>query len=91
MTDDDPLIPDDWLQRRLIVDQAEAENLYDGILFGSMNQEWLGLALKSQKIDGDEVWEFSSSSDSWGHLAGRAGVAIVRDEKAIVCMVTVMN
>jgi hypothetical protein len=54
-----------------------------------MIEEWN--ALKSQMLDGDEIWEFSSSADSWNHLAGRAGFALVRNGKAIDCIVTIMN
>jgi hypothetical protein len=39
----------------------------------------------------DEVWEFSSSSDSWEHLAGRAGLALVRERIVIDAYVTLMN
>ena len=39
----------------------------------------------------DEVWEFSSSRDSWEHLAGRAGLAFVRERTVIDAYVTMMN
>ena len=39
----------------------------------------------------DEVWEFRSSDESWRYLAGRAGVALVRDKVVIDTFVTVMN
>lgn len=39
----------------------------------------------------DEVWEFSSSKDSWNNLAGRAGVALVRKGAVIEINVTIMN
>jgi hypothetical protein len=39
----------------------------------------------------DEIWEFSSSLESWQHLAGRAGVALVRDGTVIDACVTVLN
>ena len=39
----------------------------------------------------DEVWAFSSSSESWEHLAGRAGLAIVRERTVVDAFVTLMN
>ncbi len=39
----------------------------------------------------DEIFEFSSSPESWNRLAGRAGVALVRDGIVIDIVVTVMN
>jgi hypothetical protein len=39
----------------------------------------------------DEVWQFSSSPDSWEHLAGRAGLALVREGTVIDAYVTMMN
>ena len=39
----------------------------------------------------DEIWEFSSSPESWEHLAGRAGAALVRDGTVIDACVTALN
>jgi hypothetical protein len=39
----------------------------------------------------DEIWEFSSSLESWQYLAGRAGAALVRDGTVIDACVTVLN
>lgn len=41
--------------------------------------------------DGDEWWEFSSPAHSWKHLAGRAGIAIVRNGEIVTSRVTKMN
>ena len=40
---------------------------------------------------GDELWTFSSPAQSWEDLAGRAGVALVRDGNPIKVLVTMMN
>jgi hypothetical protein len=40
---------------------------------------------------GDELWTFSSPAESWKYLAGRAGVALVRDGKPIKVVITLMN
>lgn len=89
MTDDERVIPESWLRRRLSVEEAEAENMHEGIPFSGLREQWL--ALKSKHIDGDEIWEFCSSPESWQHHAGRAGIALVRRGIAIACIVTIMN
>ena len=40
---------------------------------------------------GDELWTFMSPPDSWKNLAGRAGIALVRDGKPVSILVTFMN
>jgi hypothetical protein len=89
MSDQESVVPQSWLQKQLTVDEAETEYMHEGIPFGDMNKRWD--ALKSQMMDGDEIWEFSSSADSWNHLAGRAGLALVRQGKVIDCIVTILN
>jgi len=39
----------------------------------------------------DEVWEFASPPESWKHLAGRAGLALVRERTVIDAYVTLMS
>lgn len=39
----------------------------------------------------DQVWQFSSSLESWRHLGGRAGLALVRKGVVIDAHVTIMN
>jgi hypothetical protein len=89
MDDEEPVVPKSWLQKQLTVEEVEAEYRQEGVPFGGMYEQWV--ALKSQMIDGDEIWEFSSSAASWDHLAGRAGLALVRNGKAIDCIVTIIN
>jgi hypothetical protein len=50
-----------------------------------------GISFRTAQKPDDEVWDFSSSRDSWQHLAGRAGLALVRDGTVIETSVTVMN
>ena len=57
--------------------------------FGGLNAQWE--TLKARMQPGDELWTFSSSAQSWADLAGRAGVALVRDGEIIERMVTIMN
>jgi hypothetical protein len=93
-------IPKEWLQKSITV--AEAEAAYPGIKddrvqrfpeaakpFGFENREWE--ALKAQMQPGDELWTFSSPADSWQHLAGRAGIALVRNGNPIKILLGAMN
>jgi len=93
-------IPKEWLQNTITVAQAEAEN--PGITddrvakypdaaqpFGFRHGDWE--ALKAQMQPGDELWTFASPPESWQHLAGRAGIALVRDGNPIVVLLGAMN
>jgi hypothetical protein len=89
-------IPRGWLQRRTTVEEAESKHLVkDGRLgpnpvpFGFMNKQWV--QFKSGLREGDELREFSSSADSWRHLAGRAGICIVRKGRIVDSIVTRLN
>jgi hypothetical protein len=39
----------------------------------------------------DELYRFSTSPESWAHLAGRSGYALVRNRKVVAHIVTLMN
>jgi hypothetical protein len=57
--------------------------------FGGQNDRWE--ALKTRMQPGDELWTFASSDQSWRDLAGRAGIALVRDGEIIDQLITMMN
>ena len=40
---------------------------------------------------GDELWEFRSGRESWQHLAGRAGIALMRDGREVASLITMMS
>jgi hypothetical protein len=93
-------IPKEWLQK--IITVAEAEAAYPGITddraqrfpdaakpFGFENGEWE--ALKAQMLPGDELWTFASPAESWQHLAGRSGIALVRDGNPVKVLLGAMN
>jgi hypothetical protein len=40
---------------------------------------------------GDELWTFASPAKSWEDLAGRAGIAVVRDGNPIMVLTTMLN
>jgi hypothetical protein len=70
----------DWLIRPISREEAEAVFI---------NADWL--ALLDEMIEGDELWDFSSPPESWGALAGRAGIAVVRDDEIVNMLITRMN
>ena len=95
-----PVIPATWLVKKISVEEAEAE--HPGVRderaiqspelakpFGFRHAQWE--ALKADMRANDEIWTFSSPSRSWEDLAGRAGVALVRDGQAIKAVVTMLN
>ena len=47
--------------------------------------------LKAKMLPGDEIWYFSSDPESWRHLAGREGYALVRDGDVIDAITTGMT
>jgi hypothetical protein len=57
--------------------------------FAGLNAEWEGLKARMQP--GDELWTFASSPESWRNLAGRAGIALVRNGQIVERLVTMMN
>jgi hypothetical protein len=94
------MIPKEWLKKQISIAEAEAD--YPGITddrvkrfpdaakpFGFMNAEWE--ALKAEMQPGDELWTFSSSPESWQALAGRSGIALVRNGTPIKTLVGAMN
>ncbi|HLH11407.1 MAG TPA: hypothetical protein VKV77_05945 [Methylovirgula sp.] len=78
------LVPPDWLQEPVAIEQADAQYAASGLA-----AEWR--KLKEQMHPGDRLVQFESPRNSWIHLAGRAGIALVRDGKVIAAMVTLMN
>jgi hypothetical protein len=93
-------IPKEWLVEKVSVEQAE--QMFPGVVdertkltpqiakpFGYQHDQWE--ALKAEMKPGDELWTFSSPADYWQHLAGRLGIALVRDGKIVDVIVTTMN
>lgn len=98
--DDGSPIPKAWLDKKVSV--AEAEAAHPGISddrverfpdaakpFGFQSKAWE--ALKAAMQPGDELWTFASPAKSWEDLAGRAGIALVRDGNPIKVLVTMLN
>jgi hypothetical protein len=72
----------EWLTQKTTRSEAEAA-------FGFQNGEWLEFIAKMQ--DGDELWTFTSSDESWEHLCGCAGIALVRRGEIVDSIVTELN
>ncbi len=82
-----------WLQNEISIQNAEAKHMaeIDGKLipFGCINKQWQCIVGGMQ--DGDRFYEFRSSDESWECLAGREGIALVRDGNIIADIITEMN
>jgi hypothetical protein len=83
------VIPERWLGKEISVEQAEADNMVQGVPFGAMNKEWMQLKRSFQP--GDSLWTYCSSPASFKALAGRCGMALVRNGKIINQMTTIEN
>ncbi len=53
------------------------------------DQDWL--AFKQAYCEGDEIWSFTTSDQSWEMMCGRSGYALVRDGTVICFCVTLIN
>ena len=98
--DDMSLIPKAWLDKKVTI--AEAEAAHPGINdervqrfpdaakpFGFKSGQWE--AIKAAMQPGDELWTFVSPKESWENLAGRAGIAVVRDGNPVMVLTTMLN
>jgi hypothetical protein len=80
-----------WKKTTVVETEAHPTCLRTGELkpFGYLNDQWE--AMKAKLQPGDELYRFSSSRESWAHLAGRAGIALVRQGNIIATVITMMN
>ncbi len=79
-------VPAEWLDTPISVEQFDADY---GAPQSGVHDKWE--RLKGEMQPGDKLMHFVSSGDSWKHMAGRAGIALVRDGKVIDAFVTMMN
>lgn len=84
---DGEVIPSEWLRERISIEQVEADHIREGESFS--HARWL--ELKAQMVEGDELWSFCSDDSSWQDLCGRAGIALVRQGRAIDGIVMLTN
>jgi hypothetical protein len=78
------------------VEQAEADHIVrneglgtEPIPFGFDNGSWRKLVTQMQQ--GDELWQFVSSYDSWKNYAGTAGYELVRNGETVATIITLRN
>jgi hypothetical protein len=57
--------------------------------FGFLHPEWREMVASMQ--EGDELWEYCSSEHSWQHLAGRAGIALIRKGEVVDAITTALS
>jgi hypothetical protein len=74
------------LWKKSTIEEIEAVHmaeLLDGrkLPFGTIN--WLWEDLKPFIRKNDELWDYNTDQESWDHLAGESGVALVRDGEVI--------
>ena len=81
------------LIKQVTIKETEAKHMVTignvQVPFGYMNHQWQRLL--NEMKDGDEIWEFGSNEQSWKMLAGRAGIALVRDGKFVMEVLTRMS
>jgi len=98
--DDMPPIPKEWLDKRVSIEEAEAANpgISDDRVqrfpdaakpFGFEHHAWEEFKVVMQPDD--QLWTFASPLDSWKNLAGRAGIALVRNGTPVKVIITLKN
>lgn len=102
---DRPYPPSEWLKARVDACEIEAEvslpfkdgglvMVTDGVretpgTTVPIDRKWHRIALRM--VPGDELWTFSSPPEYWQGLAGRMGVALIRNGHPIGHVTTMMN
>ena len=91
-----PSVPIDWLVTLTSIEHEAATNVVtdprlgpDPVPFGFQHSLWKDLVAHFRP--GDELWTYSSPAESWEHLAGRAGLALVRNKRVVAHICTLMN
>lgn len=86
----------EWLNQKITIEEAESRFMDQDdrlspypVPFGFFNHLWN--ELKAEMIEGDELWLFSSSRESWTNSCGKGGICIVRDGRVYKSLVTVVT
>lgn len=86
----------EWLISKITVEEAEVKHMviheefgFKPVPFGFSNDSWNNM-LSVMKL-GDELWEYSSPNHFWENLAGREGIALVRNGEIVLDLLTRMN
>lgn len=85
-----------FVKKYLSIEEAEKENMVTDtrlgdapVPFGFNNHQWRELLAEMQ--EGDELWTFTTSKESWDNMAGRAGISLVRNGSEVTCIIGMMN
>jgi hypothetical protein len=76
--------PSTWLRSRMTVEEFEQE--FPNYMDTPYLVEFMRLLQ-----EGDQLWRFSSPPQQWAALAGRGGVALVRDGRLVAHIVTLLS
>lgn len=74
MADEDDVIPKSWLVERVDPTKAEADGYVD-------HTPWERIRRHLQP--GDEIWLYGTPAGHWENMAGRQGVALVRNGRVV--------
>ena len=77
-------LPPSWLRSRMTVEEFEVE--FPNYMHTPYLTEFMNL-----RQEGDELWRFSSPPEQWAALAGRGGIALVRNGRSVAHIVTVLS
>lgn len=92
-------IPHSWLIRRTTITEIESECMeVDGSL-DEQPSEFITAqdvlrkmrAFVSQIKNGDQLWKYRSSEDTWQSLCGEQGFAIIRNGQTVDVFITMVN
>lgn len=102
---DRPYPPEEWLKARVAPSEIEAGLslpfkdgnpvvVTDGLVETPgttvpMDRDWHRITLRM--VPGDELWTYSSPPEYWQGLAGRMGVALIRNGRPIGHVTSMMN
>jgi len=76
------------LVKKVTVKAAESKTKVS-IPFGHLNNDWL--RMKNAIEDGDELWYFSTSKESWEQHCGHSGYVLLRGDIVVDSILTEMN
>jgi hypothetical protein len=87
---EEDVIPKQWLDKEISVEQAESDNMVDGVPFGARNDR--RKQPKASLQAGDELWTFCSALEiCFEAHAGRCSIALVRGGRVVNRLLTKMN
>ena len=91
-----PWIEESHLIKRVSLEEAQAANMVSDerlsdkpVPFGFMNFAWGHLL--SLYNEGDELWEYRNSPESWADLSGKEGYVLLRNGKIVDEITTGMS